>query len=203
MSPVSSRNDKVAKLARMTAEAKYETVVMSDSDVRVEPDYLRTIVAPTGRSEGRSSYVFLRARWPAKKKPLCSAFNRWECSLIFMQGFWLPGSWMELNLPWVLRLPPRVRHLAGFGGYAAIENRPADDLLVGRLIAEQGYEVELPQLCDSHRVRLPIAARPISEAPALDGGDAHHVSVGTSGPDFYSWTALGAGSDLCSANARK
>ena len=35
------------------------------------------------------------------------------------------------------------KHLAGFGGYAAIENRPADDLLVGRLIAEQGYEVVL------------------------------------------------------------
>jgi ceramide glucosyltransferase len=34
-------------------------------------------------------------------------------------------------------------HLAGFGGYEAIENRPADDLLVGRLIAEQGFEVEL------------------------------------------------------------
>jgi len=33
--------------------------------------------------------------------------------------------------------------LAGFGGYGAIENRPADDLLVGRLIAEQGYAVEL------------------------------------------------------------
>jgi ceramide glucosyltransferase len=33
--------------------------------------------------------------------------------------------------------------LAGFGGYEAIENRPADDLLVGRLIAEQGCEVKL------------------------------------------------------------
>jgi ceramide glucosyltransferase len=33
--------------------------------------------------------------------------------------------------------------LAGFGGYGAIDNRPADDLLVGRLIAEQGYQVEL------------------------------------------------------------
>jgi ceramide glucosyltransferase len=33
--------------------------------------------------------------------------------------------------------------LAGFGGYEAIQYRPADDLLVGRLIAEQGYEVEL------------------------------------------------------------
>jgi ceramide glucosyltransferase len=33
--------------------------------------------------------------------------------------------------------------LTAFGGYAAIENRPADDLLVGRLIAEQDYEVVL------------------------------------------------------------
>jgi ceramide glucosyltransferase len=30
-----------------------------------------------------------------------------------------------------------------FGGYESLENRPADDLLVGRLIAEQGLEVEL------------------------------------------------------------
>jgi ceramide glucosyltransferase len=33
--------------------------------------------------------------------------------------------------------------LAAFGGYEAIENQPGDDLLVGRLIAEQGYRVEL------------------------------------------------------------
>jgi ceramide glucosyltransferase len=33
--------------------------------------------------------------------------------------------------------------LDGFGGYPELENRPADDLLVGRLIAEQGYEVVL------------------------------------------------------------
>ena len=33
--------------------------------------------------------------------------------------------------------------LNGFGGYPELENRPADDLLVGRLIAEQGYEVVL------------------------------------------------------------
>ena len=33
--------------------------------------------------------------------------------------------------------------IKGFGGFEAIENRPGDDLLVGRLIAEQGYEVKL------------------------------------------------------------
>ena len=33
--------------------------------------------------------------------------------------------------------------IQGFGGFTAIENRPADDLLTCRLIAEQGVEVEL------------------------------------------------------------
>src|SRR5581483_9435856 len=33
--------------------------------------------------------------------------------------------------------------LAEFGGYQTLENRPADDLLVGRLIADQGYEIKL------------------------------------------------------------
>src|SRR5215467_5189510 len=39
-------NDKVAKLVRMSSEARYEVLVLNDSDVRVEPNYLRTVVAP-------------------------------------------------------------------------------------------------------------------------------------------------------------
>ena len=34
-------------------------------------------------------------------------------------------------------------NLAQFGGYESLQNRPGDDLLVGRLIAEQGHEVQL------------------------------------------------------------
>jgi len=33
--------------------------------------------------------------------------------------------------------------VADFGGYEMLENRPADDLNVGRLVAEQGWEVKL------------------------------------------------------------
>ena len=44
-------NDKVAKLARLASEAKYEYLVINDSDVRVEPDYFRTVVAPLSNPE--------------------------------------------------------------------------------------------------------------------------------------------------------
>src|SRR2546430_14340026 len=39
-------NDKVAKLTRLVEEASHEYLVISDSDVRVEPDYLRKVIAP-------------------------------------------------------------------------------------------------------------------------------------------------------------
>jgi ceramide glucosyltransferase len=118
-------NDKVAKLARLSAEAKYETVVMSDSDVRVQPDYLRTIVGGMADPKVGAVTCFY-APVPSEEKS-------------FVQRVQLDGVKFALG-PTIATTRTR---LAGFGGYAAIENRPADDLLVGRLIAEQGYEVQL------------------------------------------------------------
>ena len=39
-------NDKVARLVRLTREAQHDLFVISDGDVRVRPDYLRTVTAP-------------------------------------------------------------------------------------------------------------------------------------------------------------
>ena len=39
------QNNKISNLYRLVKEAQYDLLVMSDSDVRVEPDYLRELVA--------------------------------------------------------------------------------------------------------------------------------------------------------------
>jgi ceramide glucosyltransferase len=133
-------NDKVAKLARLVSEARYEYVVISDSDVRARPDYLRSVVAPMANPKIGAVTCFYV---PAEEGNLIDRLQ----SVGMMADFY-PGIVVAWQLDGIkFALGPTIAttraRLEGFGGYAAIENRPGDDLLVGRLIADQGYEVEL------------------------------------------------------------
>jgi ceramide glucosyltransferase len=133
-------NDKVAKLARLVNEAQYEVVVISDSDVRVRPDYLRQLTAPLARRNVGAVTCFYV---PVEDKTFTDRLQN-----IGMMSDFYPGILVAWQLDGIkFTLGPTIAttrtRLAGFGGYAAIENRPADDLLVGRLIAGQGYEVVL------------------------------------------------------------
>src|ERR1700683_357415 len=133
-------NDKVAKLARLVSEARNEVVVISDSDVRARPDYLRSVVAPLADPKVGAVTCFYV---PTEEKTLAENLQSMGMFSDFYAGIlvaWpLDGAKFALG-PTIASTRTR---LAGFGGYGAIEDRPADDLLVGRLIAEQGYEVEL------------------------------------------------------------
>src|SRR5579871_3178972 len=133
-------NDKVAKLARLVEEAAHEVVVISDSDVRVRPDYLRKVVAPL-----RDPNV--GAVTPFYVPVGIDSFTDHLQNVGMMSDFYA-GILVAWQLDGVkFALGPTIAttrsRLAGFGGYAELENRPADDLLVGRLIAEQGCEVVL------------------------------------------------------------
>jgi len=133
-------NDKVAKLERMVSEARHEVVVISDSDVRVRPDYLRQVTAPLSRPGVGAVTCFYV---PTEEKTFTDRLQ----NMGMMSDFY-PGILVAWQLDGIkFALGPTIAttrtRLAGFGGYAAIENRPADDLLVGRLIADQGYEVVL------------------------------------------------------------
>ncbi len=133
-------NDKVAKLARLASEAHHEYLVINDSDVRVRPDYLRTIVAPLANSHVGAVtcfYVSIGEKTFAENLQTVGMVSDFYAGLLVAKQ--LDGVKFALG-PTIATTRTR---LAEFGGYQIIENRPADDLLVGRLIAEQGYEVEL------------------------------------------------------------
>lgn len=133
-------NDKVAKLARMSDEAQYEYLVISDSDVRVRPDYLRNVVAPLADPKvGAVTCLYVSTG----EKTFVD-----KIQTIGMISDFYPGLFVAKELEGVkFALGPSIAttrtHLNEFGGYDKIKNQPADDLLVGRFIAERGHEVEL------------------------------------------------------------
>jgi len=150
----SAFNDKVAKLVRMVSEAKNEILVINDSDVRVEPNYLRTVVAPLRNPKvGAVTCLYVSAQ--------DKSFTQHLQSIGILSDLY-PGILVARQLDGIKfalgqTIVTKRAHLAAFGGYEAIENRPADDLLVGRLIAEQGFEVEL----------LPYAVKTVPDYDSL------------------------------------
>jgi ceramide glucosyltransferase len=133
-------NDKVMKLARLVSEAQNEVLVMNDSDVRVRPDYLRSVVAPLRNPKVGAVtclYVSTHEHTFIQKLQSIGMF----CD--FYPGIMVAWQLDGVKFAFGQTIVTTRTHLAGFGGYRALENRPADDLLVGRLVAEQGFEVEL------------------------------------------------------------
>ena len=133
-------NDKVAKLARMVTEAKYEHLVISDSDVCAKPDYLRSVIAPMrDRSVGAVTCLYTLSAETTLVDRLQSVGMLSDFYGNLLVARTLEGVKFTLGPT----IATTRTHLAEFGGYPSIENKPADDLWVGRLIAENGHRVEL------------------------------------------------------------
>ncbi len=133
-------NDKVGRLVRLTTEAKYDMFVITDGDVRIKPDYLRTVVAPF--------------RDPKVGAATCLYVSTEETNLVqelqsigMISDFFAPVmvAWQlnDLKVTFGQSIITTRRAVASYGGYPVIEDRPADDVYAGRLVAEQGYEVKL------------------------------------------------------------
>jgi ceramide glucosyltransferase len=136
----SAANDKVVKLAQLAKEARYEHLVISDSDVRVEPTYLRKVIAPLSREAAGAVTCFYV---PVSETQAMQRLQNIGMLSDFYAGILVAKQLDGVNFALGPTIATTRTRLRNFGGYEAIENRPADDLLVGRLIAEQGCEVVL------------------------------------------------------------
>jgi len=133
-------NDKVARLVRLTNEAQHDVFVITDGDVRVRPDYLRAVVAPLRDPKvGGATCLYASTKETTLVEELQSVGMISDFFAGIMVAWQLDGVHFTFGQTIVLRRSS----VEGFGGYQTIENRPADDLLAGRLTAEQGYEVKL------------------------------------------------------------
>jgi len=133
-------NDKVAKLVRMVNEAKHDVLVINDSDVRVEPTYLRTVVAPLRNPKVRGVTCLYVS---TEDKTFAQHLQSIGMICDFFPGIFVARQLDGIKFAFGQTIVTTRTCLKAFGGYEAIENRPADDLLVGRYIAQQGYEVAL------------------------------------------------------------
>ncbi len=133
-------NDKVAKLDQLVKDARYEYVVINDSDVRVTPDYMRSVIAPLARpTVGAVTTLYVSA----KDKSIVDEIQTVGMISDLYAGILVARELDGIKFALGETIVTTRTILAQFGGYQALENRPADDLLVGRMIAELGYEVEL------------------------------------------------------------
>jgi ceramide glucosyltransferase len=136
----SAINDKVARLVRLTAEAKYDIFVITDGDVRVKPDYLRTVVAPFRDPKVGAATCLYAA---TKERTLVQELQSIAMISDFFASVMVAWKLDGVKFTFGQTIVTRRQGVAGYGGYQVIEDRPADDVWAGRLVAEQGYEVKL------------------------------------------------------------
>lgn len=133
-------NDKVARLVRLTAEAKYDLFVITDGDVRVQPDYLRTVVAPFRDPHVGAATCLYAA---TKETTLVQELQSIAMISDFFAGVMVAWKLDGVKFTFGQTIVTRRQSVDGYGGYQVIEDRPADDVWAGRLVADQGYEVKL------------------------------------------------------------
>jgi len=134
-------NIKVSNLAQMAREAKYDILVVSDSDIRVPSDYLRRVVAPL--SDSNIGLVTCLYRGVASGT-LGSRLESLGISTDFIPGV-LAARAIEGGIRFGLgsTLAFRRQELQAVGGFESFADYLADDYELGKRIAALGKEVKI------------------------------------------------------------
>jgi ceramide glucosyltransferase len=134
-------NVKVSNLAQMLAEARYDYLIVNDSDIRVEPDYLRRVTAPlTDPRVGMVTCLYHGVAGPT----LGSRLEAVGISSDFCPSV-LVARQIEGGIRFGLgsTLAFRRAELEKIGGFTSFVDYLADDYELGKRIAGLGLAVKL------------------------------------------------------------
>jgi ceramide glucosyltransferase len=134
-------NNKVNNLCALVEAASYDHLVMADSDIRVDLDYLREVAAPFADPAVGAVTTF----------PRCIPGGNLVADLdaIGLSADSIPGALVARKLEGKVQfafgwtMATTKKHLAEIGGWEAMANHHSDDFELGNRIAKGGYRVEL------------------------------------------------------------
>jgi ceramide glucosyltransferase len=133
-------SDKVNKLCRMAREAKHGILLVSDSDVRVEPGFLRAVAAPFRDAKvGGVTSLYRGLTDGARAADLEAIGNSTDFAAGVLVARMLGGMKFMLG---AIMVTTKER-LADIDGFESIVDYFADDYELGNRIAARGYCIEL------------------------------------------------------------
>lgn len=143
-------NAKVCSLELMGLAARSEILVISDSDVRVSPSYLREVAAPF--ADPIVGMVTCLYRGVGDGKSLWSKLEATAMSVEMAAGV-LVAEWIE-GMQFALGPTMAVRRscVEEIGGFGTLGRYCADDFVLGKRIAAHGHKVVLSHHVIDHVV---------------------------------------------------
>ncbi len=133
-------SDKVNKLCRMSREAKYDILVVTDSDVRVAPYFLLPVVAAIDRPETGAVTCLYRGLTDGGFAANLEALGN---STDFAAGVLVSWLFAPVNFMLGACMATTKKHLAEIGGFESMVDYFSDDYELGNRIAARGHRVEL------------------------------------------------------------
>jgi len=131
---------KTNSLVRLAREAKHELLVINDSDVRVEEDYLRDVAAPFADPKVGCVTAFFRGMTEggfAADVDAVGVPTDSSASTLVARTF---GT-LDFALGWTMATTKT--RLAEIGGFESLVNHHSDDFALGNEIFKRGFRIEL------------------------------------------------------------
>jgi ceramide glucosyltransferase len=137
---VMGANLKISNLENMLARARYEYLVIVDSDIRVERDYLKRVISELQEKGVGLVTCLYRA---AETTDFASRLEAVGITAEFAAGVLMARMLEGVKFALGSTMATTRTRLQSVGGFRALKDYLADDFMLGNLIAAEGYEVRL------------------------------------------------------------
>ena len=142
-------NAKVFSLDHMMRQARHSLLVMSDSDIRVTPDFLHTVAAEFAASD------LAVATCPYRAVPGPSLWSSLEAIMMnteFLSGILVARMLEGMRFAVGPTIVARKEAIGKIGGWTEFKDFLAEDFVLGQRAAQAGLNVELSRCVIEHRI---------------------------------------------------